>query len=299
MAFPTLQQLQNDGVLSALVTTDMHDDVVAQARAFSSQYGRPLHILAHSRFKEQLKQILDDGQPDAVIVMTFPWRIPAALLAMPRLGFFNIHPGKLPEMRGADPVFECIRRQMPEAGCTIHVMTDEIDKGTIVAQQYVPVTPELTHGMLCGRMAYLAAQLCTDLIKDIKEDRMPASLPQDESRARYWPKAGAEELRIRWDEMDLEEIAALVRSCNPVTKGIPVTINGWQIGVYDVSAVNLEGDTSHLRPGTVITADMQNGLLIYCRNGKALKLEVFYSEEGVMPGYKLAFYGIGPGSVFN
>ncbi len=300
MAFPSLMRLHNEGVLAAAVVPDVQPEVVANAKMLSEQAGFALRLLSKANFKTELNEILQETKPDAALVMTFPWKIPGELLAMPPMGFLNFHHGKLPEMRGADPMFECIRQRMKEATSTVHLMVDELDAGPVLIEETIPVQPDLTYGMLAGRMAYLGEQICGKLVAAIKEGKLPEARPQDEANAKYWPKVTLDDLKVDWNKMDWMEIKALVKSCNPSLKGgIPVRVNGWQIGIHEVIEVNLEGDTGTTAPGTILTTDVQNGVIVYCKGGKGLKLEVIYSEEGILPGYKLAYYGIQPGMVFS
>jgi methionyl-tRNA formyltransferase len=57
---------------------------------------------------------------DAVVVACFPWKLPPALLARPRLGGLNVHPSLLPLGRGPEPVFWTLRRGERRTGATIH-----------------------------------------------------------------------------------------------------------------------------------------------------------------------------------
>ncbi|HET7093701.1 MAG TPA: formyltransferase family protein [Thermomicrobiales bacterium] len=79
--------------------------------------------------------------PDAVAVACFPFRLPPALLALPRLGCFDVHPSLLPRGRGPEPVFWTLRRGERETGATVFRMNDRFDAGPIVAQARLPVSP--------------------------------------------------------------------------------------------------------------------------------------------------------------
>lgn len=54
-------------------------------------------------------------------------------LAVPRLGFVNLHPGVLPAYRGTGNLWPVVRRDWQQVGCTVHWMTRRIDVGRIVA----------------------------------------------------------------------------------------------------------------------------------------------------------------------
>jgi methionyl-tRNA formyltransferase len=73
--------------------------------------------------------------PTAVAVAAcFPWRLPAAALAIPPTGVLNVHPSLLPAGRGPEPVFWTLRRGVGVSGVTVHRMDTGLDTGPIVAQ---------------------------------------------------------------------------------------------------------------------------------------------------------------------
>ena len=299
MAAPALMSLARSGMVTGVATADNDNEVIAVFGKMCGELGIPYEKIVRKNHEHHLREWLEDTNPDVVFVMTFPWRIPASILIVPGLGFLNFHYGLLPEMRGADPIFESIRQRMPFAGVSVHVMNSEFDAGPLLMSEQVPLPAEYTYGMLSSQVALLGDQLCNRLIQDLKENRALAPVPQDEARARYWPKVDEAAITIRWNEMTSQEITALVRACNPVAKGAPTMINNWKIGVCEVIDVNLEGDVSALVPGTIVVMDQQNGLIVYCKDGRGLRLEVVYTAEGILPGYKLAFFGIANWMVFG
>ena len=77
--------------------------------------------------------------PDAVAVACFPWKLPAALLALPPLGCLNVHPSLLPLGRGPEPVFWTLRRGERETGASVIRMDAGWDTGPLLAQERLPV----------------------------------------------------------------------------------------------------------------------------------------------------------------
>jgi len=73
-------------------------------------------------------------QPDVACVACCSQRIPPDLLALPPLGFLNMHPALLPDHRGPAPLFWVFRGGEPAAGVTIHFMDAGLDTGDIAAQ---------------------------------------------------------------------------------------------------------------------------------------------------------------------
>lgn len=51
----------------------------------------------------------------------------------------NIHPSLLPEFKGADAVGDAIKAGALISGCTVHLVSEEMDSGLIIWQASVPV----------------------------------------------------------------------------------------------------------------------------------------------------------------
>src|SRR6266550_449587 len=91
---------------------------------------------AHRR---TIAPLLASVEPDLVLCMGFPWKIPADALAVPRLGWLNGHPSLLPLHRGPMPVAWAIREGRDEIGITFHRMDADLDTGPILAQRRYPL----------------------------------------------------------------------------------------------------------------------------------------------------------------
>jgi methionyl-tRNA formyltransferase len=90
----------------------------------------------------RIEPMLRELKPDLIYVTGFPWRLPADLLALPRLGSINTHPAALPKYRGPNPVFWPVMNGDTEIGLTIHRMDPEFDTGPILAQATMPIDPD-------------------------------------------------------------------------------------------------------------------------------------------------------------
>ena len=90
-------------------------------------------------------------QPDLIISGGFPWRIPADVLALPRLGAINLHDALLPRYRGPSAVEWAFRNGRRETGMTIHRLTPEFDTGPILAQARIPISRRRRHRLAPGK----------------------------------------------------------------------------------------------------------------------------------------------------
>ncbi len=97
-----------------------------------------LDVLLPDR-RSTIAPLLASVEPDLVVCMGFPWKIPPDALAVPRIGWLNGHPSLLPRHRGPLPVAWAIREGDEEIGITFHLMDAELDTGPILAQRRYPL----------------------------------------------------------------------------------------------------------------------------------------------------------------
>ncbi|KQN36855.1 phosphoribosylglycinamide formyltransferase [Sphingomonas sp. Leaf407] len=64
----------------------------------------------------------------------------------------NIHPSLLPRYKGLDTHARAIAAGDAEAGCSVHVVTEELDAGSILAQARVPILPGDSADTLAARV---------------------------------------------------------------------------------------------------------------------------------------------------
>ena len=68
----------------------------------------------------------------------------------------NIHPSLLPKYPGLDTHARALAARDAEAGCSVHLVTEGVDEGPVLAQARVPVLPDDTASALAQRV--LAAE---------------------------------------------------------------------------------------------------------------------------------------------
>ena len=103
-------------------------------------------------------------EPDVIAVACFPWRVPANLRRIPRLGILNVHPSLLPRGRGPEPLFWTFRRGERETGTTVHLMDGGFDTGPVLRQERLPVPAGIDGGELERRLAKLGGRLLVEAI---------------------------------------------------------------------------------------------------------------------------------------
>ena len=120
--------------------------------------------------REHIAPLLRASEPDLVLCLGFPWKIPADALAVPRHGWMNGHPSFLPHYRGPNPVAWAIRRGDREIGFTFHRMDRELDTGALLAQGTIELGDEHSWEELEPKLIDLLGQLLPRALARIDAD---------------------------------------------------------------------------------------------------------------------------------
>jgi len=295
LAFPAIQTLHSLGRLHTIGVPSDNEDVKAFCSVFAAKTGIRLIWIEKTKLKIQLEEIVKTPDLKNIFTMTFPWKIPEEIIEENPNTFYNFHYGLLPEMRGADPVFESIRKQKSETGISVHAVEKDIDKGRVILKKTLPLHSDLTYGMLCTNLSYLASYILPELF--ILLHNNDKGLAQDEKLATYYKKPTITDVSIQWEHQDSKSIQALVNACNPWNKGAYTQWNGLNIRIVEVSQTSANTDYTK-PPGTILEINESNGLIIQCYNNTQLRINTVYTEEGFMSGHKLLAFGIKNGEQF-
>jgi methionyl-tRNA formyltransferase len=110
---------------------------------------------------------LAELQPDVILSVHFPYLVPQAVLDLPTIGAYNLHPALLPHGRGWHTVSWALLESTP-VGCTLHRMTAELDRGPIVAQREVEPTALETAHALYQRVLAAEGELLAELWPEVR-----------------------------------------------------------------------------------------------------------------------------------
>jgi len=87
----------------------------------------------------------------------------------------NIHPSLLPSFAGSvapEPQAAALRAGVKVAGCTVHIVTADLDAGPIVAQAAVPVLPDDTVESLAARILVEEHRLYPQVLRWFADSRV-------------------------------------------------------------------------------------------------------------------------------
>jgi methionyl-tRNA formyltransferase len=209
----------------------------------------------------EVQQTLAAYQPDLLVVVAYGLILPRKVLAIPRLGCWNVHASLLPRWRGAAPIQRAIYAGDEESGVDLMQMEAGLDTGPVMLQRRTPIRHDDTGGSLHDRLAALGAELLAEgLRRTLAGEALPA-VPQPEDGVTYAHKLDKAEARLDFSRSAIE-LDRQVRAFDPwpvaeaVIAGEPLRIRAAHAIVRD----------HHAEPGQVLGAG-RDGIEIACGEG--------------------------------
>ena len=118
------------------------------------------------------------------------------VLAAARLGFLNVHPGRLPQYRGNScPEWAIFNGD--EVWATAHMVDTGIDTGPVVHALPYDIDPRWSYHAFRAHLYRHCARVLVEALDRIElaENLAAVLRPQEETAARYWPPMGESEHR--------------------------------------------------------------------------------------------------------
>ena len=204
--------------------------------------------------------------PDVVVIIAYGQIIPPSLIAIPRLGWINLHGSLLPKYRGAAPINWAIVNGEKLTGLTTMQIDAGLDTGPMLLKYQTGIGPDETALDLYAQLAEAGAPLIVETLKKLDRGEI-APTPQDNSQASLAPPLKKEDGRIDWS-LPAPNIYNRILGLQP-WPGAFTTFRGatcriWGKPLKPVAA----GGT----PG-IILPTQEDGLLVICGGSTVLHVE--------------------------
>lgn len=236
------------------------------------KYDLPVYQPVKARDEEFVK-ILQELNPDIIVVVAFGQILPKSILDIPKLGCINVHVSLLPKYRGAAPINWVIINGEEKTGVTTMYMDEGLDTGDMILTEEFDLDDEITAGELHDKMTVIGAETLVKTLELIKEGKAPRT-PQNHEEFTYAPIMKKTLGHIDWNKSG-REVHNLARGVNPwpgaYTIYNDVTMKIWKTKVLD--------ETSEKTPGTILKVN-KDGIRV------STKDNVVLVEEIQMPGKK-------------
>jgi len=156
----------------------------------------PLHQPEKIRAPE-VQELLETLAPDVIVIIAYGQIIPRRLLAIPKLGWINLHASLLPKYRGAAPINWAIVNGESKTGVTSMRIDAGMDTGEMLLQREMEIGSLETAPELAARMAELGAPLMTETLRGLAAGTISPRL-QTHELASSAPLLKKEDGRIEW-----------------------------------------------------------------------------------------------------
>ncbi len=144
----------------------------------AKSYGVPTQIVAHTDFasREAFDQALGDAiaalHPDVIALCGFMRVLGAAFVARFSGRLVNIHPSLLPAFTGLHTHARALEGGVKWHGATVHLVSDALDHGPVLAQAIVPVLDDDTPQTLAARVLVEEHRIYPAVVRALLEGRV-------------------------------------------------------------------------------------------------------------------------------
>lgn len=252
-SLPSLQVLFDLGLVSAIVTQadkPAGRKLVPQSsvvKLWAQEHN--LAVLEPAKLDDDFAKSLAQYLPATFVIVAYGKIIPQHILDLSSLPAINIHPSKLPELRGPSPIQTAILQGLTSTAVTLMQLDHKMDHGPILAQRAVDINPTESYLELSARLAKVGAQVLADNIVDYLAGKI-LGRPQDDTQATICKMIKKEDGLVDWSK-SATEIHNQVRAFYPWPSVYT------RLGNVDVKIIKSAVVSEQLKPGEIkITQDL-------------------------------------------
>ncbi len=207
--------------------------------------------------------ILQQLQPDILVVVAYGRILPDELLALPRYGAVNVHGSLLPKYRGAAPIQWAVLNGDKTTGVSTMYLAHDMDAGDIIYTDETAIGEFETSGELFDRLMIMGAELLVKTLRNIEAGTAPRT-PQDHSQASYVKMLDKSLCPIRWNQAP-RGVIKQIYGLQPW----PVATMELNGSIYKVFSAQYTDTRTSKAPGTLVSAD-ERGIEIACADGQTV-----------------------------
>ncbi len=187
-ALPSLQALNKLSLVKAVITQAdkpagrQQKLAISPVKNFALKHKLTLlqPVKLDQEFIVQLKKLL----PATFVIVAYGKIIPQEILDLSALPAVNIHPSRLPELRGPSPIQTALLQGLKNTAVTLMQLDAQMDHGPILAQTEAIIESSDDYLTLSQRLSELGAEILLENLPDYLDGKLKPK-PQDDSKATF------------------------------------------------------------------------------------------------------------------
>ncbi len=237
-------------------------------KAFALEKGIPVFQPRTMRDGEAVR-ILEQLQPELIVVTAFGKILPAEVLDFPKYGCINIHASLLPRYRGAAPIQWAVLNGETVTGVTSMQMDVGLDTGDMLLRRQTPIGENMTAGELHDVLSELGADVLSETLTALQNGTLRPE-KQDDALSNYAPML-TKELSALDFTLPAREVHNRIRGLSP-----------WPTAVLKTGGKTLKVHRSVLcddaggKPGEVMESAKR--FVVSCGDGRCVELLTVQAE---------------------
>ena len=166
------------GKLDAEIKLVISNRSKAYALKRCEKHGIPYEVIPSKNYKDPkewgkaLIEAVKKSGAELIVLAGFMKIVPPNFIEAFENRIINIHPSLLPAFRGLDAQKQAFDYGVTITGCSVHLVTPELDAGPIIAQAAVPVLPNDTAQTLANRILEHEHRIYPQVIQWFAENRV-------------------------------------------------------------------------------------------------------------------------------
>jgi methionyl-tRNA formyltransferase len=277
---PFLEKIYASGHKIEAVITNVDKETGRGKRILSNPVKVKAEELGLKHFEikkmdEEIYSKLSGLNFDGMVIVSFGHIITEKIIDLSNDTAINVHPSLLPKYRGPSPIISSLINGDKETGVSIMKINNGIDTGNIFAQTRFKISDNDNREILENKIIEISAPLLISVL-DLIEQGLIESFPQT-GKASYTEVLNKKDFKINWLS-SASVIRNTIRAFSP-DPGAFAFLNSSRIKILNALEFDyINEDLKKLifnnkyQPGTVISADKINGLIIKCGNNEAIRI---------------------------
>ena len=199
--------------------------------------------------------LIEKKKIDCFIVFAFAQFLGKKMLALPRLGAFNIHTSLLPKYRGAAPIQYALMNGDQETGVSIQKMVKKMDAGDVAISYPISISEDDNQKSLSHKLQLAAPLALKQLIDNINDDSITYT-EQNSENISFAPSFVKEDGRLDFINKPAIQLHNQVRGLVPWpgcffdSSKDRIKVHKTSISNITLSAGKIENIDNHLIVGT-------------------------------------------------